>query len=295
MDIRQLKYFKTIVETESISRAAKMLYMKQPPLSQQLKYLEAELNVLLIDRGPKKWVLTEEGRALYKHAVSMLQQSNDIKKEIMEINQGVRGHLAIGVSPSCISYLPKAIQNYRDSYPDVYIQIWKEDSSYLESLLQDGTIEVALMLLPSQLEAYDFIKLGEEPFVLVAPKLWRDDFIQDTIALEKLTDYPFLMLAPMAGYSVYEDIIQHFHKHNFTPNIITECRDIETLLTLVASGLGISIIPRSEIQEAYYHDIITTNIEGFTLYIEPAIISMKNHYLTKASERFRSQFTHKVE
>ncbi|WP_229671688.1 LysR family transcriptional regulator [Lentibacillus kapialis] len=289
--MKQLKYFKTIVDAGSISSAAKMLYMAQPPLSQQLKHLEEELEAVLINRDAKKWSLTEAGNTLYQHAAFMLQKSSDIKKEIQEINQGIRGHLSIGVSATCISYLPSIIQTYRDSHPNVYIEIWKGDSSYLEALLQDGTIEVALMLLPGQLQEYRFVRLEEEPFVLAAPKLWEADFTKGAIHLEQLINYPFLMLAPMEGYSVFEDIIHYFQKHNLSPNVIMECKDIETLLALVASGVGISIIPRSEIQEAYHHDIITTEIEGFELYVEPAVVSMKNRHLTRAAECFRSQFT----
>lgn len=289
MDIRQLNYFKTIVDAGNISKAAEMLYMAQPPLSQMLKRLEAELGATLIYRHTQKWELTEAGRTLYKHANHMLQKTADIKKEIQEISQGIRGNLSIGVSSTCISLLPKNIKEFRQSYPEVYIKIWKGDSSYLEELLHEGKIEAALMLLPMELANYGFLTLPKEPFVIAVPKVWGEPITKKVIRVEQIMDYPFLMLAPMEGYSVYENIVNHFYKNNLTPNFIMECKDISTLLVLVASGVGISIIPKSEIHEAYKHDITTFEIEDFFFAVEPSLIWLKDHHLSKAAERFLDQ------
>ncbi|TCP25969.1 DNA-binding transcriptional LysR family regulator [Scopulibacillus darangshiensis] len=293
MELKQLKYFKTIVEAGNISKAAELLYMAQPPLSQQLKRLEKELDAVLIHRRTRQWELTEAGRALYKHAGYMLQKTADIKEEIQEINQGMRGNLTIGVSTSCISYLPKSIKTFRATHPNVYLKIWEGDSYYLEELLSDGKIEVALMLLPKQLEEYELIQLQKEPFVAAVPKSLGEQFTEEVIGLKQIAEYPFLMLAPMEGYSMYEDIIHHFHKSKLAPDIVMECKDISILLALVASGVGISIIPKSEIHEAYHHDITTFEINDFSVYVEPSIIWRKNHRLTKAAEYFMNHLIKK--
>ncbi|TMN23114.1 LysR family transcriptional regulator [Lentibacillus cibarius] len=286
MDLKQLYYFKTIVDTGSISKAAKALYMAQPPLSQNLKRLETELDATLIYRTNRQWKLTEAGSTLYERAVIMLQKSADIVTEIQEISQGARGTLAIGVSSTCISYLPRMIKTFRAAYPNVYLKIWKGDSSYLEELLQEGIIEIAFMLLPMQLDTYHFSKLGPEPFVIATPTQWEAQLIRKDIQLEQIVHYPFLMLAPMEGYAVYENIIQHFHKHHLSPNVIMECKDISTLLALVASGVGLSILPKSAIQKAFYHDIVAIDMKNFGFSIEPSVIWLKNHRLSKAAERF---------
>ena len=107
MDIKQLKYFKTIVDEGNISKAAEVLHMAQPPLSQQLKRLENELGTVLIKRYTQQWELTETGKTLYRHAVHMLQDIKGIKQEIREIEEGIRGTLSVGVSSSCVNFLPK--------------------------------------------------------------------------------------------------------------------------------------------------------------------------------------------
>ena len=109
VDIKQLKYFKTIVDEGNISKAAEVLHMAQPPLSQQLKRLETELGTVLIKRYTQKWELTETGEILYRHAVNMLQDIKEIKREINEMEEGISGTLTIGVSSSCVNFLPKNI------------------------------------------------------------------------------------------------------------------------------------------------------------------------------------------
>jgi DNA-binding transcriptional LysR family regulator len=99
------------------------------------------------------------------------------------------------------------------------------------------------------------------------------------------------MLGPMKGYSMYERILSHFQKQQFSPNIVMECTDIATLLTFVASGIGISIIPRSEIYVTFNQGISTLEIEDLSLYIEPAILFSKEHRLTKAADHFLEYFT----
>lgn len=289
MDIRQLKYFKTIVDEGNISRAAEVLHMAQPPLSQQLKRLEDELGTILIERYRKKWELTDTGKALYQHAVHMLQDMINIKQEIKEMEEGMRGNLNIGVSSSCVNFLPQQIKQFRENFPRVFIKIWKGDSVYLQNLLVKGEINLAFMLVPIGIEDYRIKRLKPSPFVVVMPKKWRMNF-EDMVHLNDIIRYPFLMLGPMKGYMMYETILNQFHKHQFSPNIVMECKDISTLLSFVALEIGISIIPKSEIYGSFHHEIETIEIRDFSLYVDPAIVSLKEHKLTKVEEQFIYHF-----
>ena len=202
----------------------------------------------------------------------MLQDIKGIKQEIREIEEGIRGTLSIGVSSSCVNFLPKNIRHFRENYPNVFIKIWKGDSFYLQKLLIEREIELSFMLLPMTFQDYQVISLPREPFVVVIPSSWKSKFVNNKVSLKELIRYPFLMLGPMEGYSMYENILSHFHKHQFSPNIVMECKDIATLLSFVASDIGISIIPRSEIYGSFNQDISTLEIEDFSFYIEPAIL-----------------------
>ena len=224
-------------------------------------------------------------------AVRMLQESKAIEQEIQEMEEGIRGTLSIGIAYTCVSYLPKHIRTFRESYPNVFIKIWQGDSSYLQELLIEQKIDFSFMILPKTLEDYRVVCLPEEPFVVVIPSTWKDRFSNTTVNLKEIIDYPFLMLGHMKGYSVYENMLSNFHKHQFSPNIVMECKDISTLLSLVASGVGISIVPKSGIQMTFNHDIEIFEIEDFKLYMEPAIVSLKKHRLTKAAKYFLDYFT----
>jgi DNA-binding transcriptional LysR family regulator len=291
VDIKQLKYFKTIVDEGNISKAAEVLHMAQPPLSQQLKRLETELGSVLIKRYTHKWELTETGKTLYRHAVQMLQDIKEIKRVISEMEEGICGTLTIGVSSGCVSFLPKNIRHFRDNYPNVFIKILKGDSPYLQNLLLEREIELSFMLLPMNFQDYHVINLPQYPFVVVIPTSWKSKFPNDAVKLKDIINYPFLMLGPMKGYSMYENILSQFHYHQFSPNIVMECIDISTLLSFVASEIGISIIPKSEIYGSFHQDIKTLEIEDFSLFVEPAIVFRKQHRLSKAAEHFLSYFT----
>lgn len=291
MDIKQLKYFKTIVDEGNISKAAEVLHMAQPPLSQQLKRLEMELGTVLIKRYTHQWEITETGKILYRHAMQMLQENKGIKQDIREMEQGIRGTLSIGVSSSCVTFLPENIRRFRENYPHVFIKVWKGDSFYLQKLLEEREIELSFMLLPMTLQGLQVKRLPQNPFVVVIPSKWKSEFPKETVNLKEIKKYPFLMLGPIEGHTTYETILNMFHKHQFKPNIVMECIDIQTLLSFVASEIGISIIPRSEINGAFRQDIITLEMEDVSLYIDPAIIWLKQNRLTKAAEHFLDYYT----
>ncbi|MFJ8245991.1 LysR family transcriptional regulator [Peribacillus asahii] len=290
MDLRQLKYFKTIVDEGNITKAAEILHMAQPPLSQQLKQLETELGTVLIKRYRQQWELTETGRVLYNHAVHMLQDIKEVKQEIQEIEEGTRGTLSIGISSSCVNLLPKKIKEFRREYPNVFVNIWKEDSFYLQKLLSERKIELSFMLPPANLEEYQVQRLKREPFVVTLPAAWANGLNKSSISLKEIINYPFLMLGPMEGSSIYRDILNEFNKRDFSPNIVLECNDIFTVLNFVALEIGISIIPKSEIHDISHQNISTLEIEDFPLFIEPAIVSLKRNRLTKAAEHFLNYF-----
>ncbi|RDW16087.1 LysR family transcriptional regulator [Oceanobacillus arenosus] len=290
MDIKQLLYFKTIVDEGNITKAAKTLHIAQPPLSQQLKRLETELDTVLIKRYTHKWELTETGRILYRHAVNMLQDMKEVKREINEMEDGTSGTLSIGVTSSCVGFLPKNIQRFRESYPHVFIKIWKGDSSYLQNLLLERKIELSLMLLPTSFQDYHVKLLPKYPFVVVIPASWKSKFPNGTVSLKEIIDYPFLMLGPMKGYIMYETIMREFYMHKFSPNIVMECIDISTLLSFVALGIGISIIPKSDIYGSFHQEIEALEIEDFSLFIEHAIIYRKEHTLNTAAKNFLKDF-----
>lgn len=290
IDIRQLHYFRTIVEEGQITRAAKALNMAQPPLSQQLKQLEDELGAKLIIREDKRWEITEAGEMLYRRGLELLHLSEEIKAQIKELGDGIRGTLSIG-SSTCITYLPERIKKLHETYPDVYYKIWQGDAQYLEERLDQRKIDLALLLLPVEVRGVEMLRLPKEPFVAVIPATWSEELHRDSISLKEIGTHPLLLLRRMQGTGMYEKIIDKLEENGLSPQVIAECPDIPTLLAFVTSGIGMTLVPRSDIHMAYNNQIKILKIEESFLEKEPVVIWKKDRYLSKAAARFLECFS----
>ncbi len=110
MDLKRLRYFREIAKQGQITKAAKSLHMAQPPLSQQLRIFEEELNVMLFERKGRRLLLTEAGEALYQRSEHLLDELDELEKEIRETGLGLRGTLRLGAVKSCFAYLPERMK-----------------------------------------------------------------------------------------------------------------------------------------------------------------------------------------
>lgn len=291
MDIKQLHYFRTIVEEGQITRAAKILHMAQPPLSQSLKTLEKELGTALIIRHAKKLELTQAGKILYQRAVHLLNLMDETKSEIQELGEGVRGTLSIGAASACMSYIPDRIQQLREAHPDLYFRIYQGDTYYLEELLENRDIEVAVARLPVDSQHFQIKRLPKEPFIVVVPAKWQANFLSNKIELKDIAPYPILMLKRIKGTSMFESLFKECYESGFKPNVIAECPDVSTVIALVTAGVGITIIPKSEFHMAYNHHLRILELSSKTsLQSEPVVMWRNDNHLSKAAEKFIETF-----
>lgn len=285
MDIRQLRYFQTIIEEKQITKAARVLHIAQPALSLQLKQLEEELGVTLIIREGKQWLVTEAGQILYERSKQLLQSIDTIKGELSEIKKGIAGTVRIGTSTICVSHLAPHLTKFHNDFPKVYVKIFNGDTHYLEELLQQNMIDIALLLLPVEGKDYEIIPLEDDPFVVVIPRQWEDRFPKDSISLEEVAQQDLLLGKRMSGIGMYENILSHFHQYDLHPNVVLDGPDISTILTFVATGMGMTIIPRSEIHQAYDGKFKVLTIKESFLNAKPAVVWMKDKYMSKASRK----------
>jgi len=286
MDIRQLHYFREIVKQASISKAAEVLHIAQPPLSQLLKKLETELGTTLIHRYRKKWELTETGELLYQHAEQMLIQMQDVKQRIQEIEQGTAGTMRIGVSSACSNMLIDYISMYRAQFPNVKISIINGDSEDLLKRLENRELDLALLLRTSNSEQYDMKILKRQSYVLVVPTSWSPSFPSKHPTIEQIAQFPLIMLAAMEGHSFYEDLLKAFDEHHVKPNIIIECKDITMVVTLVSKGLGLSIIPRMDYTSPFLEHITLFELNQLNFSVEPVIVKLKDRSISKIAAQF---------
>ena len=286
MDFRQLYYFKEIVKQGSISKAAEVLHIAQPPLSQLLKKLETDLGTTLIHRYRQKWELTATGEILYQYANQMLMQIQDVKQQIQEIEQGIGGTVSIGVSSTCSNMLIDYVSTFRTQYPNVKIKIVTGNSEELLKKLEKREIDVALLLRLGNSEQYEMKILKKQPTAVIIPSSWATSFSSQHVTIEQIAQFPFVMLGAMEGLSFNEDLFKVFDEHQVKPNIIIECKDIRMVVALVSRGLGLSVIPRMDYTSSFLEHTTLFELKQFDFHLEPVIVKLKDQRISKVASQF---------
>ncbi|MEK4912206.1 LysR family transcriptional regulator [Bacillus sp. FSL E2-8887] len=286
MDFRQLYYFKEIVKQGSISKAAEVLHIVQPPLSQLLKKLETDLGTTLIHRYRQKWELTATGEILYQYANQMLMQIQDVKQQIQEIEQGIGGTVSIGVSSTCSNMLIDYVSTFRTQYPNVKIKIVTGNSEELLKRLEQREIDVALLLRLGNSEQYEMKILKKQPTAVIIPSSWATSFSSQHVTIEQIAQFPFIMLGAMEGLSFNEDLFKVFDEHQVKPNIIIECKDIRMVVALVSRGLGLSVIPRMDYTSSFLEHTTLFELKQFDFQLEPVIVKLKDQRISKVASQF---------
>jgi len=299
MEIRHLKYFITIVEEGKISQAAKRLNMAQPPLSQQLKFLENELGVTLFDRHTRKLLITEEGKLFYKRAKEILDFMNGSIEEVRELSEGTRGTLSIGTIASLgAKLLPERIRDFQIHYPEVQFQVWEGDPNRIMELVENRIIELGIVRFPINHRIFEMINLPDEPIVVAMSKKWNEDNTLPNIQLAELKEKPLMLLRRQSGTSMYNhemytvDIVKSACLNaGFEPRIICESSDIMTLLNWANHDIGIALVPKSAINLIPNTDLIFKEILDPPIMARPsALIWLKGRYLSSTSRKFIEYF-----
>lgn len=290
MDMRQLKYFNTIAEEGQITRAAKKLHIAQPPLSQSLKGLEKELGVKLFERNGRQMELTQAGEVLHQKSALLFDMFDDVVNEVAATASGVSGQLAIGSVKSSFKHVTDKIAYFQEHYPGVTFDIRDGDSYKLSEMLKARQIDIAIVRLPIGLDDFDIVHLPDEQYVVVAHESYQDKLPKHKVEPEDLESLPLLLLKRVSGAGQYETIIEGFKRANVEPDVRVVCPDVEMLLTLVAEGIGISIVPETALASRSYKNIITVPIEDSALVSKSAIIWLKSRTLPQSAARFVSLF-----
>ncbi|WP_103106920.1 LysR family transcriptional regulator [Brevibacillus reuszeri] len=289
MDIRQLRYFIAIAEEGQITSAAKRLNIAQPPLSQQLKQMEDELGVILMERSGKRMELTEAGHTLYRQALNIVHQMEEALSEVKETGEGLRGTLSIGVSALSAYRLPEQIRLFEQKYPLITYKVWKGDTQLLNQWLERRTIEVAIVRLPHSLNNCMMIPLEEEPFVLIVPAS-SPYASHERIHMSEIAQLPLIMPST-PGLGIYDLIVKEFSRLGVEPHVICECPDISLIVSMVAASVGSSIVPHSAWERHKSEQIRGIALEGTSIYSSAAVVWQSGRHLSKAAKRFIETFS----
>ena len=246
MELRHLRYFVTVVEEQSITKAAEKLCMAQPPLSRQIQNLEEELGIQLFERGSRPVRTTEAGQFFYQHAVQILThtaQATSMAKRISSVNKIVR----IGyVSSLLYALLPQIIYLFRQNNPDIEVELIECGTKDQIEALKLGKIDLGFGRLPISDPAIKRIVLREEKLKLAVHKNHHlAEQIEQGVYLSKITN-ELIFSYPATQKPNFSTLIQSiFTELGLVPKDMIEVREIHMALGLVAAGEGICIIPES--------------------------------------------------
>ncbi|CAM3788621.1 LysR family transcriptional regulator [Mesobacillus thioparans] len=280
MDIRQMRYFIAIAEEKNITAAAHRLHMSQPPLSLQLKQMEEELGVMLVERHGKKFELTDKGELLYRHALNIVHSFEEVKNELQETDEGRKGNLSVGINTLSVPQFPEWLDEFHSMFPLVYLRIVQNDSAYLAELVKNRSIELGLVRLPLSNQDLSYLHLYNEPFVFVCREK-----IGDSISLETISRFP-LILPSTEGLGSYNIINEAINKAQLTVQIICECSDMNVLMKLVSSGIGATIVPESVFRSYRQSNLYAREITDSTLTSSMGLIWLKQHHLSRPARNF---------
>ncbi len=242
MDLKQMEYFKTIVDQGSINQAAKILHMSQPPLSMSIKKLEEELGTPLLIRGNKHISLTEAGKIFYQRSCSILELADSTASEVSKA--GSQRTFALGLTPSTIPVVSDMLAQFSDAYPEVKYRIYDGSTLELSHLLDTGALDAAFLRTPFATGDLKSITIKKEPMVAAIPKALLTDSIklksEEHITLEELSSLP------ISTYRRYQQLLgDTMSAAGLTPNIFSLCDDTRTSLLWVRNGKAVAVYPLS--------------------------------------------------
>lgn len=245
MELRHLRYFLEITHDLNMTKAAERLHISQPPLSRQIKQLEDELGADLFERSGGKLRLTPAGKFLIKKATIILGAVEETQIAMKRIGKKGHGWLNIGFVPSTIyGFLPEFLRHYRSVNPKIEISLSELMSQDQVVALKSGIIDIGLgRMIINDPEIKSEI-LFEEELMAVVPK--NHPLAKKTVIEQKHLEHEPVILYPMRPRPNYCDhILALFSKQNIKLNVIQTVQELQTTLGLIASGVGISIVPVS--------------------------------------------------
>ena len=281
MDIKTLYYFTIVAEELNITKAAKILMMSQPPLSNQMKNLEEELGTPLFIRGKRQLTLTEEGKYLYAKSKDILGLVDKTKSDIHNMTSGLRGTISIGlVEGMAPDIAANWISESMNKYPHIHFHVIDGNTDELTEKLRSGLISLAVISAPYDETILNSIKVGEEKMVAFM-NIDHPLANASTLSIADLKNEKLIV----PGRKSQVDLVKRwFRKNHIEPNIVCEMDNYLDAAALAKGTSGISVFP----QTGYVlnSSIITKEIKDIDNTVEYYFVWRKGHKLSTIEEYF---------
>jgi DNA-binding transcriptional LysR family regulator len=245
MELRQIRHFVAVAEALSFRRAAERLHMAQPPLSVSIRRLEEEVGAPLFLRGARGVRLTPAGQAALEDARRALSHASQLAAAAQAAAQGERGALRVGfVGSATCEVLPRLVPRFRAAHPRVELVLRESTSLAILAELERGQLDFGLVRYPL-VAPTSLVLEPVERDALVAALPARHPLARrrGRLALSALRDEPFVAHSPAAVPALSAVVMLACQRAGFTPRVAQEAVQVQTVLSLVESGLGVALVP----------------------------------------------------
>jgi len=244
-ELWQLRYFVAVAERLHFGRAAEALHISQPPLSRAIRALEERLGVTLFARSRRRVELTPEGARLLEETRRVIAQIERTVLELRGMASGEQGRLRIGfVSLADYGVLPGLLKTFKRVRPGVTLALREMLSPEQAAALAAGELDFGLLLPPVSGE-FEHIVMQRERFVVALPARHRLARSRGKLALSELAGDPFVMVPREIAPGLYDIVTALAARAGFSLNVAQEAIQMQTVVSLVSSGLGAAIVPAS--------------------------------------------------
>lgn len=241
MNLRALQYFVKLADLRHFSKAAEACFVSQPTLSTQIKKLEDELGVQLVERSPKNIMLTPVGLEIADRARLVLSDIDQLKAVARRSGNPAKGVLRLGLFPTLAPYfLPHVVPSLRRLYPKLRLQLAEEKTDIILRMLRQGELDAALLALPVHDEGLEVEPLFEEPFVLALPDQ-HPLASKEQITMRDLNGAELLLLEE--GHCMREHALEVCALADAHERVDFHATSMETLRQMVAADVGITLMP----------------------------------------------------
>jgi DNA-binding transcriptional LysR family regulator len=244
-ELRHLRYFIAVAEELHFGRAAARLGIAQPPLSQQIRRLETRLGVELFRRTRRSVELTDGGAALLPAARDLLSHAARVEQTVRRSATGTTGTIQMGfVGSAAYELLPTLLRRFRERYPEASVVPAELSTTEQIAAIKRGGLDAGLVRLPVESHEVATLRLVEEPIVIALPD-FHPLATKRRLPLVALADEPFVMWGRRLNPPFHDEVIAACHEAGFSPNVVQEAGEMPTIVSLVAAGLGVSLVPAS--------------------------------------------------
>lgn len=245
MDLKDLRCFVALADARHFTRAASAVGLAQPSLSRQIQKLEAELGAALFYRTKRSVLLTQVGRAMLGEARALLAHAQATRELARRATGGESGELRLGfIEVAAFGVLPRLVAAFRNSYPGVILKLTELGTVDQVSALRERSIDIGILRAPIPGPDIETVALFREPMAVVLPSghpLAR----RTSIRLKALRDERFIFHASEKATRLAEEIAALARQRGFVPQVGQHAGEFHTICSLVAAGLGVSVVPLS--------------------------------------------------